>query len=145
MKLFNTIVCLLLLTITSYASANSSDAKQALLIGDNYLSKAKIKIIKESAVAKGLALDVFSARSFNKEKSLKQLCDYDLVMFKAVSDEIASNVFPKFSEQISQCKNVKSLRSGFGVMSELDSGLSSSKIASVKQYLDNGLRKTMKI
>ena len=136
MKIFSTVICFILLTMHSHAWGKD----QTLLIGDNYLSKAKIKIIKESAKEKGLDLEVFSVRGFNKENSIDSLCNYKLVMFKAVGDEIATTLFPKFSKKISSCANTSALRSGFSVLPELDKGLDNKTIAAIKQYLDNGLR-----
>jgi cobaltochelatase CobN len=122
-------------------AANShAQNSQILFLGDNHLSKAKSAILIESANKKGLSLEAMSAGKFTKDKGLKNLCHYDLVLMQAVSEEAAAGMYAAYPNALSQCKNTRTLTNGFDQIKGLNKGMSKSNRQAINVYLSNGLR-----
>ena len=137
-KKFVTLMVVLAAVIgVAQADVNSRDKdKQILYIGDNHLATAKIKILKESANKAGLALDVFSTRSFKKH--MTTLCDYSLVITQAVSVDAAAGAYGPINTAVKVCDN-KRLSIGFD-LKHLNNGISNKQKKIASAYLENGMR-----
>ncbi len=129
-----------LLMLSCYVNAETKSAlKQVLYVGDNHLAKAKIKLLKESAKLKGLSIEIYSTRNFNKGVGLEKLCDYPVVVMQAVSQDAAVQMFAAFPAAIKQCE-VKSVSVGFE-LNGLNKGFTVLQKERISEYASNGLRK----
>ena len=127
----------------SHASNQASkyvDAAKILFLGDNHLSKAKNTILIESAKKQGLALEAMSAGKFSKDKGMEKLCDYQLVLMQAVSEEAASEMYGAYPKALAQCSSVQALTNGFDQFSGLNKGISADDKQAINIYLSNGIR-----
>ncbi len=125
--------------LSFYVNAETeSELKQVLYVGDNHLAKAKINLLKESATFKGLAVEVYSARQFNKEVGISKLCDYPVVIMQAVSQDAAANMFAPFMKGLSAC-STKSITVGFD-FDGLNKGFTEQQYKRIAAYAGNGLR-----
>lgn len=113
---------------------------QVLFLGDNHLSKAKTKILAESASKQGVSLTAMSAGKFSKEQGLDKLCNYQVVLMQAVSQEAASGMYAEYPSAFSKCTQTKALTNGFNQFSSLNKGISAKHQAAMNTYLSNGIR-----
>ncbi|MFT6447874.1 MAG: cobaltochelatase CobN [Oleispira sp.] len=111
-----------------------------LFLGDSHLSKAKSTILIESAKKQGLALEAMSAGKFAKDKGMETLCDYQLVLMQAVSEEAAGGMYGAYPKAIAQCGNVQALTNGFDQFTGLNKGISADDKQAINIYLSNGIR-----
>ena len=123
----------------SQASKHAAPAK-ILFLGDNHLSKAKSTILIESAKKQGLALEAMSAGKFAKDKGMETLCDYQLVLMQAVSEEAAGGMYGAYPKAIAQCGNVQAFTNGFDQFTGLNKGISADDKQAINIYLSNGIR-----
>jgi cobaltochelatase CobN len=132
--------CLALLGWLLIVATSHAQNSQILFLGDNHLSKAKSTILIESAKKNGLTLDAMSAGKFAKDKGLKTLCNYQLVLMQAVSEEAAAGMYGAYPRALSQCKNVRTLANGFNQFKGLNKDISVEHKQAIDMYLSNGLR-----
>lgn len=138
-KLLTTAVFTCLYLLASAVNANDAQ-NQVLFVGDNHLSKAKSKILIESANKKGLNLTAMSARKFKTDHGLEKLCDYKMVLFQAVSEDAAAGMYGDYNTAFKACKNTSGLANGFTQFKELNKGVSSNQYKAMNVYLSNGIR-----
>lgn len=139
-KFLTTAVFACLYLFTAVVNGANDEKSQVLFVGDNHLSKAKTKILIESANKKGLNLTAMSARKFKTDHGLEKLCDYKLVLFQAVSEDAAASMYGDYNTAFKACNNTSGLANGFTQFKNLNRGVSLEQYQTMNVYLSNGIR-----